>query len=197
MNAGKERHRFGVCDSVLAEAKRMRQDAALPGQVIISFSGERPTGSWLRSLPRAERDLLPIVFVQRDEPESKVQADANSRNGSAGLSREQESGMPVIPVDANDAIAIYRVAQESIRHARQGGGPTLIRCQSYRIEAPSRTSIVRECEEEQDALSKLEGHLAAQGIVTRNLRKRVLREFSATFAVLAQASNQDGLLHLA
>jgi pyruvate dehydrogenase E1 component alpha subunit len=105
--------------------------------------------------------------------------------------------MPTIPVDANDAIAIYRVAQESIRRARQGGGPTLIRCQPYRIEASTRAPVARKFEKEQDALSKLEGHLAAQGLLTRNLRTRVLREFSAKFAVVAQASNRERLLHLA
>jgi hypothetical protein len=37
---------------------------------------------------------------------------------------------PVISVDGNDLVAIYRVAQESIARARDGG-PTLIACVPY------------------------------------------------------------------
>ncbi len=33
-----------------------------------------------------------------------------------------ECGVPAIPVDADDAVAIFRVAQESIGRARIGGG---------------------------------------------------------------------------
>ena len=38
---------------------------------------------------------------------------------------------PTITVDACDVVAVYRVASESIAHARQGFGPTLIDCQHW------------------------------------------------------------------
>ena len=40
-------------------------------------------------------------------------------------------GFPEISVDGNDAIAVYRVAQEAIERARCGGGATLIDAQTY------------------------------------------------------------------
>ena len=36
--------------------------------------------------------------------------------------------MPGIPVDAGDAVAVYRVAQESLGRTRGGDGPVLIEC---------------------------------------------------------------------
>ena len=47
---------------------------------------------------------------------------------------------PVITVDANDVVAIYRVAQESIARARDGG-PTLIACVPYAAEGMSASPI--------------------------------------------------------
>ena len=38
-------------------------------------------------------------------------------------------GIPTIVVEAVDAVALYRVLQESLLHARLGAGPTVIVCQ--------------------------------------------------------------------
>jgi TPP-dependent pyruvate/acetoin dehydrogenase alpha subunit len=43
-------------------------------------------------------------------------------------------GVPGIPVDAGDAVALYRVAQESLGRTRGGDGPVLIECVAYGTE---------------------------------------------------------------
>jgi TPP-dependent pyruvate/acetoin dehydrogenase alpha subunit len=40
--------------------------------------------------------------------------------------------MPGVQVDGNDVLAVYETAGEAIDRARQGGGPTLIECLTYR-----------------------------------------------------------------
>jgi hypothetical protein len=88
------------------------------GAVGIIFLGltELDPAAWKRGLATALQAELPVVFVaipaKGDEP------------GIAELS--SRLGVPGIPVDANDAVAMYRVAQESIGRARAGGGPALI-----------------------------------------------------------------------
>jgi TPP-dependent pyruvate/acetoin dehydrogenase alpha subunit len=42
--------------------------------------------------------------------------------------------VPGIPVDAGDAVALYRVAQESLGRTRGGDGPVLIECVAYPME---------------------------------------------------------------
>ena len=44
-------------------------------------------------------------------------------------------GVPVIPVDAGDAVALYRVAQESIVRARAGGGAAVIEAIDCKTDA--------------------------------------------------------------
>jgi TPP-dependent pyruvate/acetoin dehydrogenase alpha subunit len=48
---------------------------------------------------------------------------------------------PVITVDAHDVVAVYRVAQESIARVREGGGPAMIACMTYRLNgAPAHAT---------------------------------------------------------
>jgi TPP-dependent pyruvate/acetoin dehydrogenase alpha subunit len=45
-------------------------------------------------------------------------------------------------VDACDVVAVYRVASESIAHARQGFGPTLIECRQWDGPDATRSPIM-------------------------------------------------------
>ena len=42
------------------------------------------------------------------------------------------SPIPGVRVDGNDAVAVYEVALEAVKRAREGHGPTLIECMTYR-----------------------------------------------------------------
>ena len=70
---------------------------------------------------------LPVIFVVLPAVKNKM------RDGMATLStRTSGWGVPGIPVDAGDAVAMYRVAQESMGRTRGGDGPVLIECVEYR-----------------------------------------------------------------
>ena len=74
-------------------------------------------GFWHQPVGFASAHRLPIVFTICTSPESPVLRDqANSL------------GLPGITVDGHDLVAVYRVAQECVRRARQGHGPCLIEC---------------------------------------------------------------------
>src|SRR5260370_557700 len=56
----------------------------------------------------------------------------------AGLKRPGASGGYGLPggvVDGNDVVAVYAAAGAAVERARQGGGPTLIECRTYRTRA--------------------------------------------------------------
>lgn len=63
---------------------------------------------------------LPIVFVLAHQ--SGVEQNVNLRT-------QAQKYLPAITVDGNDVVAVYRVAEESTRRARQGWGPSFIECQ--------------------------------------------------------------------
>jgi TPP-dependent pyruvate/acetoin dehydrogenase alpha subunit len=48
--------------------------------------------------------------------------------------RAQAYGFEGVVVDGTDVLAVYREAKRAIEKAREGGGPTLIECQTLRME---------------------------------------------------------------
>jgi len=93
----------------------------------------------------ADQHRLPILFVYKQKSsESKLSVAA------------RHLGIPGIPLDCDDAIAAYRVAQEAVARARAGGGPTLIECMRYSVPQRRRPN----------AIAALERNLADKGLVT-------------------------------
>ena len=58
--------------------------------------------------------------------------DKEKTQGTIG-ERAQGWGVPGMPVDAADAVALYRVMQECVLRARGGDGPSLVECVTWRI----------------------------------------------------------------
>ncbi len=73
---------------------------------------------WESSLQFAGPRKLGIVYL--------ICTAADSNHDLRG--RALTFQVPGISVDGNDVVAVYRVAEESVRRAREGHGPTLIDC---------------------------------------------------------------------
>ena len=52
--------------------------------------------------------------------------------------RGQGYGIPGVVVDGMDVLAVYEVAKEAVHRARNGQGPTLLECKTYRFLGHSR-----------------------------------------------------------
>jgi len=128
-----------------------------------------PVAAGPRSLDRflqvAATHRLPLLFVRLSEW-SGTPASRTMQAREEEIAREtQACGVPRIAVDANDVVAVYRVATEAITQARKGYGPTLIDC----VSIPS-TDL--------DPIRGMEAYLTRKGLFKRRLR----REIAETFA---------------
>lgn len=92
--------------------------------VAYAYARELPDGAWRRILKLASKLDLPMIFVI-------LPSTARGRGGRSMSARAVACGVPGFPVDAGDAVALYRVAQESITRSRGDGGPILIECLSH------------------------------------------------------------------
>jgi TPP-dependent pyruvate/acetoin dehydrogenase alpha subunit len=81
---------------------------------------------WPRLLSLASKLELPLIFVVLPSVKSSGKKQAANLSDDA-----RRSGVPGIPVDAGDAVALYRVAQESMGRIRGGDGPVLIECLQF------------------------------------------------------------------
>jgi TPP-dependent pyruvate/acetoin dehydrogenase alpha subunit len=109
--------------------------------VSVCFFGDGTTniGAFHEALNFAAIWKLPVLFVCENNlymeytPIGDVTAVAHpaaDRAASYGLER--------IIVDGNDADAVFRAAQTGLTKAREGGGPSLIECLTYRHSGHSR-----------------------------------------------------------
>lgn len=111
------------------------------------FSSCKPAaqGPWLKTLTLAAEANLPILFVLLNRPQNLAIAGEEE----AITLKRKGHPLPVINVDGNDVVAVYRVACESIAHARKGHGPALIDC---RLSLPA------------DPLENMRKYLIAKGL---------------------------------
>ena len=118
-----------ICGAGLA-AKFQKNSA-----VAVAFIGDGASnqGTTLESLNLASVWNLPCVFVA----ENNGYAEATSSKWSVSCEniadRAAAFGMPGVVVDGHDFFAVYEVAGEAIKRAREGGGPSLIECKLNRF----------------------------------------------------------------
>jgi len=89
--------------------------------------GDDSPGFWREAVLFAAARKLPVVFIN------------TGRRGATdreSIRSQAQQFLPAITVDGSDAVAVYRVAEESTRRARQGLGPSLIECQICGTEDP-------------------------------------------------------------
>jgi hypothetical protein len=148
-----------------AVAARLKKTAAVSVLVCAEASAE----TLLReAYAIAARARLPLLFIERGLAEN---GRAVSPKPAAGA-HESES-MPAIPVDAQDVVAIYRVAHESMTRARAGSGPTRIQCVPWVAPLSSRKESQAASA---DAVEHLERWLIGRGLPAEQWRREIAAE---------------------
>ena len=112
---------------------------------------------WESSVQFAGACKLGIVYV--------ICTAADSDHDLRG--RALDFHVPGITVDGNDVVAVYRVAEESVRRAREGHGPTLIDC---KID-PGR-----------DPITFMEGYLKKRNLWSDKWHAKVLTDLKQELA---------------
>ncbi len=103
-------------------------------RVAVAFFGDGAAnnGAFHEGLNLASIWKLPVLFVcENNQVATEVLFSYSAANPDVA-SRGVIYNMPGIAVDGNDVAAVYRVADEAVRRARAGEGPTLIECRTYR-----------------------------------------------------------------
>ncbi len=110
------------------------------GQVVACFFGEGAInqGMWHEGVNIAAVWKLPVVLVC----ENNLYA-ASTHVSKATLVRNISEracayGIPGVVVDGNDVLAVFEATKKAVQRARQGLGPTLVDCLTYRHGGHSR-----------------------------------------------------------
>jgi TPP-dependent pyruvate/acetoin dehydrogenase alpha subunit len=158
-----------------AAKKSAKADGATTAQrgVVVGYvrAGEATAAVWRSTLEFAAQQVLPIVFV--------VMPGVSAAAGVSALARK--CGVPGIAVDGDDAVAIYRAAQESIGRARMGGGAVLLECVPFVLHGNARALAG-------DAIAGIERYMLQRGVVTRRWMDREAGTFRRRLAAAKAAA---------
>jgi TPP-dependent pyruvate/acetoin dehydrogenase alpha subunit len=167
-----------MCIDIAFANQRKRTD-----NVVMAFSGKGsiPLNDWQDALRFVGQRSLPVVFVRQ----SHLSAGSVSLElASAGRDNSSEAvgyGFPAITVDGNDAVAVYRVAQEAIERARSSGGPTLIEAQIFprngvagNNRAQYRLAGEVDDWESSDPIAAMERYLTSKGLFSEDWKKDII-----------------------
>ena len=121
----------------VALASKMRNE----GKVVLSFFGDGAANQGMlhESMNLAGAWKLPVVFILENNLygwSTPVHRATSIKDFSL---RAQGYGMKGFSIDGNDVIEVYKTTKEAVKLAREGGGPTLIECKTYRWQGQTVT----------------------------------------------------------
>lgn len=104
------------------------------GQVVICFFGDDATntGAFHESSNFAALHKVPVVFVCENNLYGISVSMARHTAVKDIAERASGYAMPSVIVDGNDVLAVYEVVGKAVKAARNGEGPTLVECKTYR-----------------------------------------------------------------
>jgi pyruvate dehydrogenase E1 component alpha subunit len=114
--------------------------ARYPGRVSVAFFGEGAAneGAFHEGINLAAVWRLPVVFVCENNLYNFSVHYKKTMLLDNVADRAAAYGIPGQVVDGMDLLAVYGAAGEAIKRARQGDGPTLLECKTYRFMGHSR-----------------------------------------------------------
>jgi len=163
--------------------------------VAVCFFGDGASnqGTTQEALNLASAWQLPVVFVNENNgygiscPTSKSMAITDIADRAAAYD------MPGVVVDGNDVLAVYEAVAEGVKRARNGEGPSLIECKTYRwrghFEGDAcvyRDEDELQCWIDKDPLPRFEKRLVEEDILTaeqaEEIREKVKAELEEAVA---------------
>lgn len=159
-------------------------------QVAVAFfsDGAANQGVFAESLNLAALFRLPVIFVCENNQYAATTPVRRSFAKLAIAERAESYGVPGVTVDGNDVEAVHQAAVEAVRRARGGGGPSLIDCETYRLEPhcgiipDQREKGEREAWRTRDPILRYREKLEREGILTAGEIKSMEGEIAALLA---------------
>ena len=156
-------------------------------QVVACFFGDGASniGDFHEGLNLASIWKLPVIFVCENNMYAISVSVTRSTSVRDIADRAAAYSIPGIKVDGMDVIAVYKAAHEAVKRARDGEGPTLIECKTYRYRGhdesdpppwPYRTKEEVDEWRKKDPIEKLKRKLFNMGALKKEMFENMLQE---------------------
>ena len=178
---------FGIVGAGLPFATGTALSAQLDrnGQISVTFFGDGATniGAFHEAMNLAAVWDLPLIFVCENNLYGEYSRIDRTTPFEDLYRRADAYDMEGVKVDGNDVLAVYEVALNAVKKAREGDGPTFIECKTYRQGGHSRTDPAKyradsEVAEwmEKDPIIRFSNELIGRSILDQNQCDDVIKE---------------------
>lgn len=157
--------------------------------VSVSYFGDGATsqGDFHEALNIASVNKAPVIFFCQNNHWA-ISVPLHLQTASQSIAQKAVAyGMKGIQVDGNDVLAVYKVMQEALVHARNGEGPMLIEAVTYR-QGPHTTSDdptkyrdakeVTDWVENNDPIRRFHNYLKQKGLMTNKKLEELKERFN-------------------
>jgi pyruvate dehydrogenase E1 component alpha subunit len=119
-----------------ALACTMRKD----GRIVLCFFGDGASnqGVFHEAVNMASIWKLPIVYICENNQYAISMPVKRAINIENIAARSAGYGIPGITVDGNDVLTVYQAVSAAVQRAREGEGPSLVECKTYRWRGHSQ-----------------------------------------------------------
>jgi pyruvate dehydrogenase E1 component alpha subunit len=154
-------HSISTRLALCAAAARGLQSAGTDGLVLAFSHANAAEPNWLPTLEWAQQAQLPLLLACTD-PTSGLGRSSKKKPTEPTLDYptltrlSARLKLPIVTVDGEDAVAVYRVMQECVIRARMGGGPAVI----WAMMSGSSAKLNRSAQ----PIARLEQYLTARKI---------------------------------
>src|SRR5256886_5809147 len=169
----------------LAYAAQYRGDDV----VVMAYCGDGATseGDFHEALNFAGVWSVPVVFLIQNN-QWAISVPLKKQTHSRTIAQKALAyGVPGLQVDGNDVLAVYAASREAVARAREGNGPTLIECVTYRLgvhttaDDPTKYRSEEEVREweRKDPLTRFVEYLRKKNLLEDGLEQEVDAEIAA------------------
>lgn len=102
--------------------------------VVFFGDGASNRGTFHEALNMAAAWNLPVLFVCENNEWASTTPYLTTTSVPDIADRAQGYGIPGYIVDGNDVLAVYETSKEIVKSIREGNGPVLLECKTYRIK---------------------------------------------------------------
>jgi pyruvate dehydrogenase E1 component alpha subunit len=157
-------------------------------QVVACFFGEGASnqGTFHEGINMASVWRLPVIFVCENNLYAMGTHQSRVMNIENIADRAIAYGIPGVVVDGNNVLAVYEATVKAVERARNGEGPTLIECKTYRHKGHSRVDPAKyrpkeEVEEwlAKDPIKRFKEMLLKTKTLTQSEIQQIEKEVSA------------------
>jgi TPP-dependent pyruvate/acetoin dehydrogenase alpha subunit len=167
--------------------------------VVLCYFGDGATsrGDWHEGVNLASVQKAPVVYLCNNNLYA-YSTPLNKQMAIKDISiRAASYGMPGVTIDGNDVTEVYKATRKAIEFAREGGGPTLIECRTFRMTGHSAHDDMKyvpkellEEWEKRDPILLLETSLIGNhGVAKEDVRKMATRITQEIDEAVQQAEN--------